>query len=356
VEEALLDGQHRDDLKRLRGGEPVLLVAEPAEIRTALRAMLRAIGCGAIVDCDGRHAMAVLRERRIALVIADLETPEMSGFDLLRAIRADASLATLPFMLVTAAPTEQMVIAAKRLGVDGCLVKPFSLALLARQAALALRQGGPDSPSVPAGGTAELRAGVAVLMRMIERRLAAAELSLDEDTLLLLKCYLGRAGELGLGRRYALAFEALCAALRAAMVTELSPAPMSLRQPGTGDARVAPMPAPRREMRRFRRFTTPVLHIALLGQSYRTIDWSAGGLALAHCSGTLEPGRAVEATIRLDGGEPGAALFSEPLLILRNNPAGGRLAARFRARSWTSLKLMEQLIHRRFETKGGLAA
>jgi two-component system chemotaxis response regulator CheY len=352
----VLPGQQHDGIKRLRDGEPVLIVAEPADIRAEMRSMLRAIGCAEIVDCDGRRALSVLREQRVGLVIADLSTPEMSGFDLLRAIRADASLATLPFVLVTAPPTEQMVIAAKRLGLDGCLVKPFNLALLTRHAALALRQGGPDSPAVPTGGAAELRAGVAVLMRMIERRLAAAELTLDEDTLLLLKCYLGRAGELGLGRRYAVAFESLCSALRAAMVTDTNPPPISLHAQATGNARVTTMPAPRREMRRFRRFTTPVLQIAMLGRPYRTLDWSAGGLAVVHFSGPLEPGRAVEATIRMEGGEPGAALFREPLLILRTNMAAGRLAARFQARSWTSLKLMEQLIHRRIATKGGIAA
>jgi two-component system chemotaxis response regulator CheY len=353
----LLQGQNRDGLKRLRDGEPVLIVAEPAEIRTVLRGMLRAVGCSEIADIGGAQAMALLGERKFALVIADLATPEMNGYDLLRRIRADASLATLPFVLVTPPPTEQMVIAAKRLGVDGCLVKPFNLAMLARQASLALRQGSGDADSgLPAGGGAELRAGVAVLMRMIERRLAAAELTLDDDTLLLLKSYLGRASELGLGRRYALAFESLCSALRATLETEFGAPPIALRDPADGRGAV-PLPAPRWELRRFRRFTAPTLHVAMLGQPYRTLDWSAGGLALARFSGTLATGRAVEATIRMEGGEPDAALFREPLVIVRNNPATGRLSARFQPRSWTSLKLMEQLIHRRIGAReGGIAA
>lgn len=353
----MLEGQHRDDgLKRLRDGEPVLVVAEPAEIRTALRDMLRAIGCSEIADSAGRHAMEVLRAQRFALVIADLAGPQMSGFDLLGAIRGDAALAGLPFVLVTTAPTQQMVIAAKRLGVDGCLVKPFNLAMLMRHAALALRHGPTaSSPAAPSGGPAELRAGVAVLMRMIERRLAAAELTLDENTLLLLQSYLDRAGELGLGRRHTRSFEALCSALRAAVRTEFAPAGLSLRAVAADPAAVR-RAIPRREMRHFRRFAAPALQIGMLGQPYRTLDWSAGGLALAHYSGTLAAGRSVEATIRMEGGDPGAALFREPILIVRNNTATGRLSARFQPRSWTSLKLMEQLIHRRIEQAGGLAA
>ena len=352
----MLEGQHSDDgMKRLRDGLPVLVVAEPAEMRTALRGMLRAIGCTEIADSDAPRAMTVLRAQRFGLVIADLAGPDMTGFDLLSAIRADAALAELPVVLITAAPTEQMVVAAKRLGVDGCLVKPFNLAMLTRHAAVALRHAAPE-PSLQGGGAAELRAGVAVLMRMIERRLAAAELALDEDALQLLKSYLDRAGELGLGRRHVLAFEALCAALRGAMRGELAAAASPLRDAATGASGTAGLAAPRREMRRFRRFTVPALQIGMLGQPYRTLDWSASGLAVAHFTGKLVSGHAVEATIRMEGGDPGAALFREPILIVRNNMSTGRLSARFQSRSWISLKLMEQIIHRRIEEADGLAA
>jgi two-component system, chemotaxis family, chemotaxis protein CheY len=354
----LLEGQEQDDgMKRLRDGAPVLAVAEPAELRAALRGMLRAIGCSEIADCDGPHAMAQLRAQRFGLVIADLAGPEMTGLDLLGAIRADAALADLPVVLVTAAPTEQTVIAAKRLGVDGCLVRPFNLAMLTRHAALALRHAHPEpAPAAPGGGAAELRAGVAVLMRMIEHRLAAAELALDEDALQLLKSYLDRAGELGLGRRHMHAFEALCSALRGALRGELAPAAMPLRDAATAASGAVRFAAPRHELRRFRRFSAPALQIGMLGQPYRTLDWSASGLALAHYTGTLVSGRAVEASIRMEGGDPGAALFREPVLIVRNDTATGRLSARFQSSSWIGLKLMEQLIHRRIEEADGLAA
>ena len=136
---------------------------------------------------------------------------------------------------------------------------------------------------------------------------------------------------------------------------EQSPAPLVVRSVAT--ERVAPPPTgPRHELRRFRRFTKPALQIAVLGQPRRTLDWSASGFALPRCEGTLAVGQAVEATIRIEDGEPGAALFREPILIVRNDSRKGRLSARFLPRSWTSLKLMEQLIHRRIGAAGGIAA
>ena len=347
----------RRELRRLHEGEPILLVAEPAELRSVMRGMLRAVGCSEIVDCDARHALALLREQSFALVVSDIAAQGMDGFELLRAIRGEASLSGLPFVLVTAEPTQAMVLAAKRLGVDGCLAKPFTLAMLTRQITLALRRNQVEAPAATAADSAELRAGIAVLMRMIERRLASAELRLDEDTLLLLRSYLERAGELGLGQRYAIAFDSLCAALRASLDPTQQARPPVLRPVGAPEKEGALMPTPRRELRRSRRFTAPALQVAMLGHPYRTVDWSAGGIAVAHYAGTLTAGRAIEATIRMEGGGPAAAMFREPLLIVRNNTATGRLSARFPARSWTGLKLMEQLIHRRLGSEeGGVAA
>jgi hypothetical protein len=109
----------------------------------------------------------------------------------------------------------------------------------------------------------------------------------------------------------------------------------------------------RRELRRHRRFAAPPLQIALLDRAYRSADWSANGLAVTGYAGSLMPGRQIEATIRLESGDHLGALFQDSLEIVRNNPTHNRLSAKFPPRSWTGLKLLEQIIHRRIGADGG---
>jgi two-component system, chemotaxis family, chemotaxis protein CheY len=50
----------------------------------------------------------------------------MSGYDLLKEVRADPSFGKTPFIMVTAESKTENVIAAKRAGVDNYIVKPFN--------------------------------------------------------------------------------------------------------------------------------------------------------------------------------------------------------------------------------------
>ena len=79
---------------------------------------------------DGAQALKLLRSGHFDLVIADWEMPNMAGIDLLKAIRADHALQSLPVVLVTAERSKDQVIEAARAGVDGYVVKPFSPATL----------------------------------------------------------------------------------------------------------------------------------------------------------------------------------------------------------------------------------
>ena len=64
------------------------------------------------------------------LVISDVDMAPMDGVELLRAVRQDAALANICFVLMTALKSSESVIAAKKLGVDAFLLKPFSLDVL----------------------------------------------------------------------------------------------------------------------------------------------------------------------------------------------------------------------------------
>jgi len=54
----------------------------------------------------------------------------MSGFDLLKAVRADENLKTLPVLMVTAEAKRDQIVAAAQAGVNGYVVKPFTAAVL----------------------------------------------------------------------------------------------------------------------------------------------------------------------------------------------------------------------------------
>jgi two-component system chemotaxis response regulator CheY len=75
---------------------------------------------------DGATALAKLRAGRYGLVISDWNMEPMSGYDLLKEVRADAKLGKTPFIMITAESKTENVIAAKRAGVSNYIVKPFN--------------------------------------------------------------------------------------------------------------------------------------------------------------------------------------------------------------------------------------
>jgi chemosensory pili system protein ChpA (sensor histidine kinase/response regulator) len=74
---------------------------------------------------DGLQAIEKLAEERPALVLSDIEMPRMDGFDLVRNIRQDASLAGMPVIMITSRIAEKHREHARELGVNHYLGKPF---------------------------------------------------------------------------------------------------------------------------------------------------------------------------------------------------------------------------------------
>ena len=107
---------------------PVLVVDDQALMRKIVRKLLSHIGFTRITDvADGDEALAVLRTAPHGLVISDWNMDKMSGIELLAAIRADATLKNLPFILATAEGKPEHVLAAKEAGASGYIVKPFDV-------------------------------------------------------------------------------------------------------------------------------------------------------------------------------------------------------------------------------------
>ncbi|HUX63934.1 chemotaxis response regulator CheY [Sulfuricella sp.] len=79
---------------------------------------------------DGVAALNKLRGGNFDFVVSDWNMPNMTGIELLRAIRADDTLKHLPVLMVTAEARKENIIAAAQAGASGYVVKPFTAAVL----------------------------------------------------------------------------------------------------------------------------------------------------------------------------------------------------------------------------------
>ncbi len=105
----------------------ILTVDDFSTMRRIIRNMLRQLGYTNIVEAeDGVEALSLLQREKVDFVISDWNMPNMSGLDLLKAIRADANLKPIPVLLVTAEALKEYVVEAVKAGVNNYVVKPFT--------------------------------------------------------------------------------------------------------------------------------------------------------------------------------------------------------------------------------------
>jgi len=105
----------------------VLIVDDFSTMRRIIKNLLADLGFNNTVEADdGNSALVVLRREPVDLVVTDWNMPGMSGIELLRAIRGDAQLRTLPVLMVTAEAKREQIIDAAQAGVNGYIIKPFT--------------------------------------------------------------------------------------------------------------------------------------------------------------------------------------------------------------------------------------
>ena len=109
----------------------VLLVDDFATMRKIVRNILGQL-CIKNVDeaDDGSTALPKLKQNKYDIVISDWNMPKMTGLDLLKAVRADENLKSLPFLMVTAEALKDNIVAAAQAGISDYVVKPFTAATL----------------------------------------------------------------------------------------------------------------------------------------------------------------------------------------------------------------------------------
>ncbi|MBP9020254.1 MAG: response regulator [Syntrophobacterales bacterium] len=109
----------------------ILVVDDFATMRKVIRNLLKQLGYENIVEAEnGEAALSVLKSRQVDLIISDWNMPTMSGYELLKAVRADGELQKTPFLMVTAEALKENVVQAVKAGVSNYIVKPFTAEVL----------------------------------------------------------------------------------------------------------------------------------------------------------------------------------------------------------------------------------
>jgi len=105
----------------------ILVVDDFSTMRRIIKNLLNDLGFMNIVEADdGNTALPVLRKGGIDFLVTDWNMPGMTGIELLREVRADDKLNSLPVLMVTAEQKREQIVEAAEAGVNGYIVKPFT--------------------------------------------------------------------------------------------------------------------------------------------------------------------------------------------------------------------------------------
>lgn len=109
----------------------ILIVDDFSTMRRIIKNLLRDLGFNNTSEADdGKTALPMLQAGDFDFLITDWNMPGMTGIELLKAVRADAKLSTLPVLMVTAEQKRDQIVEAAQAGVNGYIVKPFTAATL----------------------------------------------------------------------------------------------------------------------------------------------------------------------------------------------------------------------------------
>ena len=105
----------------------ILVVDDYKTMLRIIRNLLKQLDFSNVDEAtDGAEALRKLRDKDYGLVISDWNMEPMTGLQLVREVRSDKKLKTLPFIMVTAESKTENVVAAKEAGVSNYIVKPFN--------------------------------------------------------------------------------------------------------------------------------------------------------------------------------------------------------------------------------------
>jgi two-component system chemotaxis response regulator CheY len=112
----------------------ILIVDDFSTMRRITKNLLRELGFTNTEEADdGLTALPKLQTGNFDFLITDWNMPGMEGLELLKIVRKDPNLKTIPVLMVTAESKRELIMEAAKSGVNGYIVKPFTAATLAEK-------------------------------------------------------------------------------------------------------------------------------------------------------------------------------------------------------------------------------
>lgn len=109
----------------------ILVVDDFSTMRRIIKNLLHDLGYQNVSEADdGNTALPMLRSGKFDFLITDWNMPGMPGLELLKIVRADATLSKLPVLMLTAEAKREQIIEAAQAGVNGYVIKPFTAVTL----------------------------------------------------------------------------------------------------------------------------------------------------------------------------------------------------------------------------------
>jgi DNA-binding NarL/FixJ family response regulator len=104
----------------------ILVIEDEPEMRRNLSALLRHKGYEPLAAENGRMGVEMARREKPDLILCDVMMPELDGYGVLRELQADAQMALIPFIFLTAKGEKEDLRSGMNLGADDYLTKPVA--------------------------------------------------------------------------------------------------------------------------------------------------------------------------------------------------------------------------------------
>jgi two-component system chemotaxis response regulator CheY len=109
----------------------ILVVDDYNTMVRIVRKLLKQVGYENVDEAsNGQMALGMIKQKKYGLIISDWNMEPMTGYELLKHVRAAEETAKTPFILVTAESRPDNIVAAQKEGANEYLVKPFSAPVL----------------------------------------------------------------------------------------------------------------------------------------------------------------------------------------------------------------------------------
>jgi DNA-binding response OmpR family regulator len=106
-------------------GSLILVVEDNLSLLRDISFILQVAGFDVVTASSGDEALSLMRRQKPDLVVSDIEMPEMSGYDLLRQMRAERGLQAIPCIFTSGKDDYDHLMTALDLGAADYLPKPF---------------------------------------------------------------------------------------------------------------------------------------------------------------------------------------------------------------------------------------